>query len=51
MAAKDLVFNTEARAALKKGVGDVLIANGRQVLFGGLAAARAPLPGCTQVVR
>ena len=49
---KGMVAKLEAcRAALRKGVGDVLIANGRQVPFGTLAAARAPLPGCTQVVR
>jgi acetylglutamate kinase len=49
---KGMVAKLEAcRAALKKGVGDVLIANGRQVPFGGLAAAKAPLAGCTQVVR
>jgi acetylglutamate kinase len=49
---KGMVAKLEAcRAALRKGVGDVLIANGRQVPFGGLAAAPAPLPGCTQVVR
>jgi acetylglutamate kinase len=49
---KGMVAKLEAcRAALRKGVGDVLIANGRQVPFGTLAAAKAPLPGCTQVVR
>jgi acetylglutamate kinase len=49
---KGMVAKLEAcRAAVKKGVGDVLIANGRQVPFGGLAAAKAPLAGCTQVVR
>jgi acetylglutamate kinase len=49
---KGMVAKLEAcRAALRKGVGDVLIANGRQVAFGGLAAAKAPLDGCTQVVR
>jgi len=49
---KGMVAKLEAcRAALKKGVGDVLIANGRQVAFGGLATATAPLPDCTQVVR
>jgi acetylglutamate kinase len=47
-----MVAKLEAcRAAVKKGVGDVLIANGRQVQFGGLAAAKAPLAGCSQVVR
>jgi acetylglutamate kinase len=49
---KGMVAKLEAcRNALRKGVGDVLIANGRQVPFGTLAAAKAPLPGCTQVVR
>jgi acetylglutamate kinase len=49
---KGMVAKLEAcRAALRKGVGDVLIANGRQVPFATLAAAKAPLPGCTQVVR
>ena len=49
---KGMVAKLEAcRAALRKGVGDVLIANGRQVPFGTLAAAKAPLAGCTQVVR
>jgi acetylglutamate kinase len=49
---KGMVAKLEAcRAALRKGVGDVLIANGRQVALGTLAAAKAPLPGCTQVVR
>ena len=49
---KGMVAKLEAcRAALRKGVGDVLIANGRQVPFRTLAAAKAPLPGCTQVVR
>jgi acetylglutamate kinase len=49
---KGMVAKLEAcRAALRRGVGDVLIANGRQVAFDALAGARAPLPGCTQVVR
>jgi acetylglutamate kinase len=49
---RGMVAKLEAcRAALRKGVGDVLIANGRQVALGTLAAAEAPLPGCTQVVR
>jgi acetylglutamate kinase len=49
---KGMVAKLEAcRAALRKGVGDVLIANGREVPLGTLAAARAPLAGCTQVVR
>jgi acetylglutamate kinase len=49
---KGMVAKLEAcRAALRNGVGDVLIANGREVALGTLAAAKAPLPGCTQVVR
>jgi acetylglutamate kinase len=49
---KGMVAKLEAcRAALRKGVGDVLIANGREVPLGTLAGARAPVPGCTQVVR
>jgi acetylglutamate kinase len=49
---KGMVAKLEAcRAALRKGVGDVLIANGRDVSIAALAGARAPLPGCTQVVR
>lgn len=39
------------RAALRKGVGDVVIADGREVRLEVLASARGPLPGCTQVVR
>lgn len=39
------------RAAVTRGVGDVLIADGRAVRFETLGAARPPLPGCTQVVR
>ena len=49
---KGMVAKLEAcRAALRKGVGDVLIANGREVAFDTLAAAKGPLAGCTQVVR
>jgi acetylglutamate kinase len=49
---KGMVAKLEAcRAALRKGVGDVLIANGRDARFEALARTRAPLPGCTQVVR
>ncbi|HEY6362388.1 MAG TPA: acetylglutamate kinase [Vicinamibacterales bacterium] len=49
---KGMVAKLEAcRAALRKGVGDVLIADGRQVTFARLTAARAPTSGCTQVVR
>jgi acetylglutamate kinase len=51
-ASRGMVAKLEAcRAALRKGVGDVLIANGRDVPIDALAGARAPLPGCTQVVR
>ena len=39
------------RAALRKGVGDVLIANGREVRLDMLADARGPVRACTQVVR
>jgi acetylglutamate kinase len=47
-----MVAKLEAcRAALRKGVGDVLIANGREVELDALAAAKGPLAGCTQVVR
>ena len=49
---KGMVAKLEAcRAALRKGVGDVVIANGRGVAFDTLAGLRAPLAGCTQVVR
>jgi acetylglutamate kinase len=48
---KGMVAKLEAcRAALRKGVGDVLIANGRDVAFETLAATKGPLSGCTQVV-
>jgi acetylglutamate kinase len=51
-ASKGMVAKLEAcRAALRKGVGDVLIANGREVMIGALAGTLAPLSGCTQVVR
>jgi len=47
-----MVAKLEAcRAALRRGVGDVVIASGRDVQFDALAAGRGPLPGCTQVVR
>jgi acetylglutamate kinase len=49
---RGMVAKIEAcRAALRRGVGDVVIANGRDVRFDALAASRGPLPGCTQVVR
>jgi acetylglutamate kinase len=48
---KGMVAKLQAcRAALKRGVGDVIIANGRDVHFDSLAAARPALAGCTQVV-
>jgi acetylglutamate kinase len=51
-ASKGMVAKLEAcRAALRKGVGDVWIANGRNVPFGALRAAHPPPSGCTQVVR
>jgi acetylglutamate kinase len=49
---KGMVAKLDAcRSALRRGVGDVVIANGRDVRFDALAGARSPLPGCTQVVR
>jgi acetylglutamate kinase len=49
---KGMVAKLEAcRAALRRGVGDVVIANGRSVPLPLLADARAALSGCTQVVR
>jgi acetylglutamate kinase len=49
---KGMVAKLEAcRAALRHGVQDVLIANGREVSFDALAGAKGPLDGCTQVVR
>ena len=49
---KGMVAKLDAcRAALKKGVGDVLIANGRDVALDTLASGRGPLKGCTQVTR
>jgi hypothetical protein len=39
------------RAALRKGVGDVLIANGRDISYEELADASGLLPGCTWIVR
>lgn len=48
---KGMVAKLEAcRTAVRAGVGDVLIADGREVRIDTLAGARAPLPGCTQVV-
>ena len=49
---KGMVAKLEAcRSAVRSGVGDVLIANGRQVRLDMLAAAKGPVAGCTQVVR
>ena len=49
---KGMVAKLEAcRAALRRGVGDVVIANGRGVAFDTLAGATTPRPGCTQVVK
>ena len=50
---KGMVAKLEAcRAALRKGVGDVVIANGRDVALRHAGRGiEAPLPGCTQVVR
>jgi acetylglutamate kinase len=39
------------RAAVRRGVGDVVIANGRQARLDALGSAGARLTGCTQVVR
>lgn len=49
---KGMVAKLEAcRTALRKGVGDVLIAAGRDVPLEVLAGRSAPVGGCTQVVR
>lgn len=49
---KGMVAKLEAcRAALRKGVGDVVIANGREMRFDSLADATAPVTSGTQVVR
>jgi acetylglutamate kinase len=51
-ASKGMVAKLEAcRAALRRGVGDVVIANGRDIPLETLVAAKGPLSGCTQVVR
>jgi acetylglutamate kinase len=48
---KGMVAKLQAcRSAVRRRVGDVVIANGRQVQFEALAAAATPPPGCTQVV-
>jgi acetylglutamate kinase len=52
IASKGMVAKLQAcRAALQQGVGDVVIAGGREVELDGLADADASLAGCTQVVR
>jgi acetylglutamate kinase len=49
---KGMVAKLQAcRAAVRKGVGDVVIANGRAVRFDALAGGRDAAAGCTQVVR
>jgi acetylglutamate kinase len=49
---KGMVAKLQAcRAALQRGVNDVVIANGREVALESLAARTASLSGCTQVVR
>ena len=49
---KGMVAKLQAcRAALQQGVGDVVIAGGREVKLEALADAKASLAGCTQVVR
>ena len=49
---KGMVAKLQAcRAAVQRGVGDVVIANGREVALESLARGNAALSGCTQVVR
>lgn len=49
---KGMIAKLEAcRAALRKGVGDVVIANGREIRIDTLSSPRGSLSGCTQVVR
>jgi acetylglutamate kinase len=49
---KGMVAKLQAcRAALQQGVGDVVIANGRDTRLDTLAGRKASLAGCTQVVR
>ena len=49
---KGMVAELQAcRDALKQGVGDVLVANGRRLEFDTLANGKAMQPDCTQVVR
>lgn len=52
VANKGMIAKLEAcRAALRQGVGDVLIADGRAIQFAALAGSDAPISGSTQVVR
>jgi acetylglutamate kinase len=49
---KGMVAKLQAcRDALRQGVGDVLVANGRRLEFDTLANGRVMQPDCTQVVR
>ena len=49
---KGMVAKLQAcRRALQRGVGDVVIANGRETRLETLASSKAALTGCTQVVR
>lgn len=49
---KGMVAKLQAcRVAVQRGVGDVVIANGRQTRIEALGSAGAALTGCTQVVR
>jgi acetylglutamate kinase len=49
---KGMVAKLQAcRTALQRGVGDVVIANGRETRLEALASPKAELTGCTQVVR
>ena len=49
---KGMVAKLQAcRSAVQRGVGDVVIANGRQVRLEGLGSTAGSLAGCTQVVR
>jgi acetylglutamate kinase len=51
-ASRGMIAKLEAcRAALRNGVGDVLIADGRAVPIDTLAGSRVPIAGCTQVVK
>ena len=49
---KGMVAKLQAcQAALRQGVGDVMIANGREVRLESLAGGTTSFPGCTQVVK